>query len=699
MGKMTFWEDSEQEELNDFTEENEKEEFDSFTDSPEDLESEENHVELQTNLNINYNQFLKNNYNVSEDTSEKIQTNMYQYMLDNYEKVMYWITSLAKTPTCKKKFLLLAENSHMDGEDLVQETYSRILKTFYDNEQRLKICKECKHQCKEFLNKTKKTNTEKFANGRTCRPYMYYDYSEKDLHNYINKSLKQNIDIKLKKLKDKNGKRITVKIEEPIGPASDACELGDFLADALSLNPENFKELLDNLLTKKILFINKLSNFSLEKDIFKQEDQVIELENDKYNQREEELKAEKRKVYERYNLEVPEHLRAIPKTIKGIIGKPLIDIEKEFYARFDLIPSFWEKSEFWEKLYEIKTKKDEIYIGTSFKDLKKKYEINLDYVLTDQDIRKAQYESGESIDHIKEAEQCAKLDMLACLPTREEFEEFSTEDKADYLTYVQNWDYAENVEMIYNEKTTEIKIVDKDYKIIPLPLCTYAEVSVQDFLELCSDLKEGYEFFNKIFANSKHITSFKEFWVDFENRAYNVAENIEYRQTQSKRKAIYRLDKKARRMLTKKINPEVKEILELFVSSHSILDQFSTNFINKVCKTIKQYIIDLGYEKYIKAKKIIYPVKKRISLSEEERRNRAKLELTRILELKQKIHDNKIHSVNASEEYTVVPNLNPQELFSSILSKIPAQETRYVLEEVKVLCTSQSGSLKNTASI
>lgn len=668
--------------------------------NPEADEIDENQEKLETKEVLSHLDYKRG----------KIETNMYEYMKENSEKVMNWIRLLAKTPTCQRKFQRLEENTHMTGEDIVQETYFRILKTFYDNEQRLKVCQSCTHQCKEFLLKTKKTNTEKFAEGKKCRPYMYYSYSEKDLHNYINRSVKQNIDIKLKKLTNKDGKRIVLHSEEPVGSSDDSCELGSLLSNTLGMDSDVSREITENILSKKIVFTHKLAPFTLLPDIFDREDTYVEVSNDKYNEATEAQKAQRRKAYENYNLPVPSELRAIPKTVKINMGKPIADMIKEFESRFELVPSYWTKNQFWSKLYKKGEEDDVIKIGCKLTPKIKQKLLNtysvdeiipLDDVLPDEHIRNFQLEQGESLESIKDAEFQAKMDMMECLPSKEDISEYLTE--GSYETYLNYMDYLEEPEYVpqmeYNEKTTEIKIVDKDYRVVPLPLCVYAEISVQDFLDLCADLDEGSDFFRSIFKNSKHITSFREFWIDFENKVYKIGENIEYKESCKRRESIYRLEKLARRMLDKNISPISKTGLELFIGQTSIIDQFSGSFREKVFKLIKQEALKADCSRYVTVQKIKMPIKKRITLTKAQREERARAELNRILELKTKIKNNEIHNINTAAEDTLIPNLNPQELFSSILEKIPTLETQYVMKEVKVICTNQSDSLKTIVSI
>lgn len=721
MGNVVdFWEDvdkekSEQEECFDSFEDEMKE--DGVENESEEQEEEEKPIR-KLDLNNLCTKFLafKDPSEYAEN-SGKIQTNMYQYMIDNYEKVMYWITSLAKTPTCRKKFEILAENTHVDAEDLVQETYMRILKTFKDNEDRLKVCQACKHQCKEFINKTKRTNTEKYTRGYDCRPYMYYNYSENQFHNYINRSVKQNIDIKLKRITNANGERICAKMEEPVGAGEDACELGTLLSDTLGVNSEATKELIENLLSKKIVFVNKLASMSMEPDIFDRKEEIIEIPNDKYNEEHEKQKAEKREVYERYNLSIPESLRPIPKMLKCNLGLPISDMMEEFNSKFDMIPSRWPVSrvdKLIKQLYERAENEDYIKIGSPLTkelkmDLLKHYHIRLkapelEDVLPDEFIKKVQIAQGEDPELVEEAAMQAALDMMECLPSKEDLNSYlengEYENYLNYLEYLKNWNSEEDIQMAYNEKTTEIKIVDKDCKIIPLPLYTYAEITIRDFLDLCYDIKQGSEFFNHVFSNSDQVISFKEFWVDFENRSYSIAESFEYTLSKSKRKEIYRLEKLARRMRGKNLDPVYKEAQEIFVkSAKSIVDQFSKELIAKVCKLIKQEAINTGYGKYVLEKKILFPIRRKRKLTLEERKARAQEEFNKIMALRQSIYDNETHNINAAMEDTQIPNLNHQELFSSILEKIPVQEFHYVLEEVKVLCTSQSDNLKNVLSV
>lgn len=732
MGNVeNFWEEEEQ---------GEEQEFDSFLDDPEDFDEEEqedfdeeqedeNGVEAEgksgringIDLNALCTKFLSfRKPEEYQDADTKIETNMYQYMIDNYDKVMFWITSLAKTPTCRRKFEVLSENTHMDAEDLIQETYMRILTTFKNNEDRLKVCQNCTHQCKEFLNKTKRTNTEKYVEGYECRPYMFYSYSEKELHNYVNHSVKQNIDIKLKKLTTKTGERICVKLEETVSGAEDTCELGALLADAFGTDSESIKELIENLLSKKIVFINKLAKFDLTPDIFESKECTLHCINDKYNEATEFQKERKREVYERYGLEVPEQLKATPKMLKYVNHAKAM---KELNSKFNMIPSYWQPEKFWNKLLKKAENEDYLKIGTKLtdqvkRDLLKHYNIilkrpKLNQVLPDEHIKKVQIAQGEDPELVEEAAMQAELDMLEFLPSSEDLKMYYENDRDTYYKYVnylKGWGFSEgsnhipdeaedNPEMRYSEKTTEIKIVDADYKVIPLPLCTYAEVSVADFLGLCSDVKQGYEFFNKIFSSSDHITSFKEYWVSFDNRKYSINENIEYTLSKSKRKEIYKLEKLARRMNGKNLDPVFKEVQELIIKNQSIVDQFTLPFINKVCNCIKQTAIEQGFAKYIVATKRMFPIKRKKKISPEERRERARQEVARILSVQQRIQNNQIHDINTASEDTTFSNLNAQKLFDSILKRIPAQEMQFVMEEVKVLCTNQSDNLKNVLSV
>jgi hypothetical protein len=563
---------------------------------------------------------------LDEHLKGEIQTNLYQYMIENEDKVMHWLRTLAKTPTCKGKFTILEENSHMDGEDLVQETYTRVLKTFYDNEQRLKACSKCTNPCKEFTEQTRTRNTEKCAEGRNCRPYMFYHYDERKLHNYMNCALKQNIDNKLMSLTNKDGVKIVVKTEDKIGSSDDGCELGEFLADNLGMELSAIHELEENLLNKKILFINKLDDFETE---------PYEFEN-----------------------EVSQFTQSVKDPFMAKV------IEEEVGSRFDLIP-----------------------VG--------KYQEDLDQVLTDRDIKEYQYNSGESMDKIELAESTAKLDMLECMP---DYEDMTYEMLASYYEYLQDAEYEDDIPREYTKKNTEIKIVDKDYKIMPLPLYSYAEVSVRDFLELYADIKEGIDFFKKIDAFSKYTASFKETWIDFENKAYNIMESAEL-SSQGKQR-LYWLERFASKVKRLKLCSRAKRMAEIFSSIPSWVEQFAEeSLLDSTINVIKQYAIDAEYGSYVNTKKMRLRTEKRKRIPLKERMERAEVEMRRILDLREKIENKDVSMINTSEEDTLDPNLKDQELFKYLLSKIPTLETKYITEVAEVLCTNQSNNIKNVVSV
>lgn len=657
-----------------------------------------------------------------EDDSSKIEGSLYQYMIDNYDKVMFWIMQLLTTPTEKSKVERLKDYTHLDQNDLQQETYTRILKTFYDNEQRLIACSKCTHKCKEFLNQEKKTNTEKYVDGKTCRPYMQYNYTEKMLHNYINRAVKQNVDIKLVSL----SKKPTARLNSPVNSSADACDLGSLISDGSVAAEEISRELTEQLLDKKLVFINKLAKFELEPDIFSQSTEYVELENMNYDEKLERTKAERRKIYTQYNLAVPKHLRAQPKTLKIKLDVPYVDLWEKAMARFDLVRASWEQEDFWtqDKLDEIKiqfekSKKEEKSHPVTDRELYQFYRdtLELDKVFTDEDIKNHMRDLGATEDQIQREYDHAMDEMILCLPTKEELLEaipiydggdvIDFLDKCDFISdyydYLQNWEdekaIEDFVEMTYDEKSTEIQILAKNHIIVPLPLCTYAEISVRDFLDMHSDLKQGAEFFLNTHTKSNYRSSFREFWVDFDEKAYHIQENVEFKQPKNYKRIGYRIQRKLKRLENTKMSIALKEAYDSFMDVKSITDRILPNFTRKVCKQIKQHILETKCSRYIAAKKMKMKVLKKKKLTQEERENRARLECSRILSLKERIENNNFNTIDVSVEDTRIPNLTPQELYSSILEKIPNQETQYVLEEVKVLCTNQSGNLQSAISI
>lgn len=652
--------------------------FDSFLDSPDLFDEEEEQPKntkedeaprFQLDLKTLCTKYLKirGSGDIDEDDSAIIETSLYQYMIDNYEKVMYWLTKLSNSLTCQQKFSNLDSNTYMEKEDLIQETYARVLKTFYDNEQRLKVCSNCTHQCPEFLNQTKRTNTEKFTKKYGCRPYMRYRYTEKLLHNYMNRSLKQNIDIKLKKITNSDGKRVLLRTSESVGNGEDACELGTLLSDALSSNEEELQDLIKHFLSKKIIFTNKLANFELEPDLWS-EYKEKEIVNDEYDAWKEENKKERRKIYRRYGIQIPQELEPIPEVTNTAEEQLLKD-------KFDLIcPDY--------------TPEPNCALEDVLPD-----DVLMDYLVS----------QGNDPEEVDNAYMESNIEFLESLPSYKEVSEWKKEDPETYDlygNYLKGWDYEDIMHMTYDPKKTEIKVVDPDYRVVPLPLCAYAEITIFDFLNLCLDLKEGQNFMDQIFSHSSKVISFKEFWIDWENMEYNVAENFEFQLPKNQRNKLFKLEKFARRMLGKNIDPEVSEVVRSFTeNTESILDKFPPAFIKKVKQILEEELGKTEFKKYISTKKIVMKVPRRKRWTYAEKKAKAEAEVSRILSERKRLLDIKTVDVNASEEDTSLMNLSSQEeLFEAILDRLPTQEIVYKTEEVKILCTSQSDNLKNVLS-
>lgn len=670
-------------------------EYDSFEDeeswdeeSTEDEEKEDGWNEKRP-ASIYIKDFSKNDPRFEYNPGQ-IKTSMYEFMIKNYKKVMYWITMLAKSPTDQAKFRILEKHTHMDEEDIIQETYMRILQTFADNEERLKTCNACPHQCKEFLNQTKTRNTEKFVEGRTCRPYMKYKYTEKEFHNYINRSVKQNIDIKLKRIM-KDGKRAVVHLEEPVGAGEDACELGSMLADVFGASSEVSKELIENVLSKKLIFINKLEDFSLDPDILNSKPQVIECENDKYDANTEELKAKRRKVYEDYGLSVPENLKPIPRMVKYNLGLPLIDIKNEFNSKFDFLHCSWEKIKVKKKDFEALTRDQKKKLFESIRS-----SLDLNDVIKDSDVINSCKSAGESEASIIAAKELAELDMLEYMMTNAEMDQYDKDEEFEciinYKNYIHGWNSEEDLEMKYDPESTEIKIVDSNYKVIPLPLCTYAEVSVRDFFEMCMDSAEDPSLIMDAIHNSDYMDSFKEFWVDFENKSYIIKE----KSTLNKEERIR--DKRIQRFIARSqhlnLDPEIRKAMDI-VDRNNPVPHFSKEFADKVKLALKEEIIRTS-SAVISSQKIKMKTLKKKRVPLKEREALAREEVKKILGLNASIQNNETSNIDASSENTFCPNLNPQELFSSILEKMPKTRTQYITEEVKVLCTPQLENLRSS---
>lgn len=652
--------------------------FDSFLDSPDLFDEEDEQSKntkedeaprFQLDLKTLCTKYLKirGGGDIDEDNSAIIETSLYQYMIDNYEKVMYWLTKLSNSLTCQQKFSNLDSNTYMEKEDLIQETYARVLKTFYDNEQRLNVCSNCTHQCSEFLNQTKRTNTEKFTKKYGCRPYMRYRYTEKLLHNYMNRSLKQNIDIKLKKITNSDGKRVLLRTSESIGNGEDACELGTLLSDALSSNEEELRDLIKLFLSKKIIFTSKIANFELEPDLWS-EYKEKEIVNDEYDEWKEENKKERRKIYRKYGIPIPQELEAIPKVTNSAEEQLLKD-------KFDLICPDYEPEP----------------------------NCALEDVLPDDVLMDYLVSQGNDPEEVDNAYMESNIEFLENLPSYKEISEWKKEDPETYNlygNYLKGWDYEDIMHMTYDPKKTEIKIVDPDYQVVPLPLCAYAEITISDFLNLCLDLKEGQNFMDQIFSHSSKVISFKEFWIDWENMEYNVAENFEFQLPKNQRNKLFKLEKFARRMLGKNIDPEVSEVVRSFTeNTESILDKFKPAFIKRVKQVVEEEIEKTEFKKYISTKKIVMKVPRRKRWTYAEKKAKAEAEVSRILSDRKRLLDIKTVDVNASEQDTSLLNLSSQEeLFKSILNDLPTQETVYKAEEVKILCTSQSDNLKNVLS-
>ena len=604
----------------------------------------------------------------------KIEGSMYEYMRKNYKKVLYWICHLANASTSLKKLETLAQNSHTK-EDIINETYARILKTFYDNDKRLIVCQNCKHQCKEFLHKTKKTNTEKYTAGRRCRPYMYYDYTEKDLQNYINRSVKQNIDIKLRKLTEK-GVRKVLRLEETVGGSEDACELGSLLSDMLSSEVDLDKDKLEELFNKKIVFVNKLADFELDDPIG-----FMEIPDDNGNLVLEDLHLSK----EQYVAELDE--------------------------RFDLLYS----DTHWEDLRHKAEDADIIKIGQpltpKIKALLENREESgdLDSVLPDDYIMNLQAEQGNSQEQINDAYETAMLDMIGALPSKSEVESWTNDldQLSNYLDY-QNYLYMEEeseIEPKYDDHT-EIYIKDSNYKVIPLPLCTYAEISVREFLDLCFFSKQKSDILRSTYLKLSDST-FKEFWISFNQKSYNISESECWLEDPQVKVARYRLlrylaSERRANKIKKKYPTKWYKTFEYFKDailkdSKSITElPFEPKFIDRILNILRGQIAEIGYSDCMEVHKIKMQVLKKVKLTEQDRRARAKEEYRRVLDLKEKSMSNQI---NASTENTFLPNLSNQGLYQHILRTIPKQEKKYVLDEVKVVCVNHSDNHKNVVSI
>lgn len=510
--------------------------------------------------------------------SGKIEMDMYDYMIKNHDKVMSWIVDMANTPTCYEKFRVLQAYTYHSAEDLISETYMRVLRTFYNNKKRLEVCKNCNHQCKEFLEKTKKTNTEKYASGKKCIPYMFYNYSEKAFHNYINHSLKCNIDIKLKKINNDQGERMLLSLSEKSGTQSDACELGALISEIASIDGSS--ELREELLNKRLIM--------------------------------------------EYDLE--------PMYRDG--SSPLRKRKKQNGKT---------QSAYWAEIHEI-----------------------------------FQEESPEDADLIELAQEDAFFDMTEFMPNQPEFLTYIPEGE-EYYDYLYNQS-TETPKMVYDPKDTRVSIVEENFRFIPLPCTVYATCSIRDFIELALDSKLDLREKCKVFLDSQYQSTFKEIWVDLDDgKCYNI------KQTTLHTDSIF-----TRR-------ERVKLLLEsgqtnLASDMQAQIPEFSTTFINKVCKHILDYAKTHGLSQYASAQKITMSVRKRVVLTEEERRERANAQYKAILDLKESILNNEIHHIDTSKVDTMIPNLKSQELYNSILEKVPTQELRYVKEKIKVVCTNQVDS-------
>ena len=556
--------------------------FDAFEDGVKQTKTESEVI-----IPKNFKSLLKfDKYNYAEG---KIEMDMYDYTIQNYDKIMSWIIDMSNTPTCFEKFRILQAHTYHSAEDLISETYMRVLRTFYNNKQRLKVCQACTHQCKEFKEKTKKTNTEKYAKGRSCIPYMFYNYSEKAFHNYINHALKCNIDIKLKKINNDQGERVLLSLSEPVGSQSDACELGALISEIIDLDSST--ELRDELLNKRIIM---------------------------------------------------EH-----------------DIEPMYRSKEDI------------GFKKFKNQNSKKVQARHWQDLDKAF--NLEPEDTDPEL-------------VKMAQEDAFFDMTEFMPNQPELLSFIPEGE-EYYDYLYNQkDYSPKME--YNPKTTRIAIVDKDFKFIPLPCTMYASCSVRDFIELALDSKMDLREKCKIFLNSEYRSTFKETWVDLEDgKCYNIKQTTLHTDSiQTRRQRVKLLLENGETELAKDVESQIPE--------------FTSTFINKVCKLILQYAATHGLKQYSTTQQITMSIRKRVTLTAAERKARADQQYKATLALKNSMLNNEIYDIDASKTDTTPLNLKSHELYNSILEKIPTQEFQYVKERVKVVCTSQVGSTnKNAVSI
>lgn len=666
-------------------------------------------------------------YKITEDSTEPIVGSMCDYMVKNYDKIVGWMSHLTYSRINQSRGALLGFEA--DADDIVHETFVKVYRTFENNEKRLPVCQACKHQCRAFKEKTKKTNTEKYESKEKCIPYMYYSYSEKAFHNYINCSFTQNINCKiLKMLDNKTKKRTTTSLDAAVNSddASSPAQI-DFISDKGVFQKDTSKELMENLLNKKLIFTHKLANFSLLPDVYDVKPEILTVENPDYNEEKEQAKAEQRELRLNSGEPITEDLKPIPPTKDYVIGVPEADIILELWKRFDFIPTYNESDEFWEKCLQSFIDRDIVRIGTTLDEFKETYgnEFNipankefidmipLDEVLTDDDIKAFAIANGdeERIDDLRyknrkhgksvgsfdeEFEAMREevmMDMMTALP---DYYDLQDDDNfIAYKKYLRDYDYEEEPEMVYNDKTTTIELVDSDKQIIPLPLCVYAEVSVKDFLELCADIKEDSEFKANVLMNSNYTTSFKEFHITFEGKQYSIEEDYSFNQAGDKGIRLKmnmiskKLDKINKRLKNNYTSEELKSIITAMTDFSTPLDKFSPKFMKKVLGVIEDYALSHDCGKFIKSTKIKMPILKRIKLTQEERTARADEEFSRIVELRKKLLANEVRDINIAEEDVSVPNLKSQELYQSILDKIPTLESKYVLSEVKVLCTER----------
>lgn len=671
--------DFEEHEVEDFDEIDEEDIDSEESDSEDDDEMEES-SDFEENKNKKIKKYetrymVKYDKAYAADDNTTIIPNIYEYMIKNYNKVIYWIESLSKTPTCQYRYKCLDDGVHSE-EDFIQSAYTKILKTFYDNEQRYKVCSACTHQCKEFTEKTKKTNTEKFAKGYDCRPYMYYQYTEKDFHNYINCSLKQNINLKLENY-SKPVEKTTVRLDAPIGDDESETNM-NFIFESRKRSAD-----LVEFLDKKLLFSYNLGTLDLLPDPFDKKSEVLVVPNEEYNEAYEHQKMEKRKVYSKYGLPIPEDLKPVRKEEVIHLGVPVADMYKELWNRFDLFKSesirIYEEDR--KRIEEENRKIDEENkkIEEENKNLKEKKEllpklevpkiedIPLDQVITDEEIidgLKNLHEKVEGIEildlseseeMILEAKEWAELDMMECLPDLQSLVPF-------------------------NLKASE-KDAISDFK------CGFD--SIKDYIEYDQSIDERFLLpYNKNQATTEDVLAFAEKIANFDFEP--VYSYYEYEHSVDEHsldlKMIYDPKKTEVRLIGKDCN-YIPLPLTLYaeVSLRDFLDMAKDmksgeeweNYLfdkSSYLGSLKEFWVDFSGKRY----NIVKSIERDLSLESRKSMTRAKAKALRILKMMERFSSRFDFNV----EKDVLENIEQPTVFSAAFMK---KINKFVKEEAEKL--------------